>query len=94
MFWRRFKRNGLAVASLIVIGLFTLVAILGYAITPDHTPHCNQQYLELASLKPMSRATFVYISDPSDSASRSVSSRLLAPFTGTPLSSTAIPVYS
>lgn len=57
--WRRFRRNPLSVASLVVIGLFALVAILGYLITPDHTPDCNQQYLELATLKPGSKATFL-----------------------------------
>ena len=55
--WHRFCRNRLSVASLVVIGLFVLVAILGYLVTPDHTPYCNQQYLELATLKPGSRAS-------------------------------------
>ena len=57
--WRRFRRNPLSVASLVVIGLFALVAILGYLITPDPTPFSNQQYLELATLKPGSRATML-----------------------------------
>lgn len=59
LMWRRFRRNPLAVISLAVIGLFALVAVLGYLITPDPTPYCNQQYLELATLKPGSRATFL-----------------------------------
>jgi peptide/nickel transport system permease protein len=66
MAWRRFCRNPLSIASLVVIGLFLLVAILGYLITPDHTPYCNQQYLELATLKPFSKATFL-ITNPTDS---------------------------
>ena len=41
MAWQRFRRNGLSVASLVVIGLFTLTALLGYLITPDPTPYCN-----------------------------------------------------
>ena len=57
--WQRFRRNPLSVASLVVIGLFALVAILGYLITPDPTPFSNQQYLELATLKPGSRATML-----------------------------------
>lgn len=60
MTWHRFCRNKLAVASLWVIGLLAVVALLGYLITPDHTPHCNQQYLELAAQKPMSHATFLH----------------------------------
>ena len=59
MAWRRFKCNPLSVASVVVIGLFALVALLGYLITPDHTPYCNQQYLELATLKPGSSADFL-----------------------------------
>ena len=61
--WHRFCRNRLSVASLVVIGLFVLVAILGYLVTPDHTPYCNQQYLELATLHPGSKATFLCLND-------------------------------
>ncbi len=61
LLWKRFRRNGMAMTSLVIISLFTLVALLGYLITPDHTPHCNQQYLELASLKPLSKASFLCI---------------------------------
>ena len=52
MAWRRFRRNPLSVASLVVIGLFAIVAILGYLITPDQTPFCNHQQLEIALQKP------------------------------------------
>lgn len=61
MVWRRFRKDKMAMASLVVIVLFTLVAMLGYTITPDSTPHCNQQYLELAVQKPMSQARFLYV---------------------------------
>lgn len=60
MMWRRFARNKLAMASLCVIALLAVTALLGYLITPDHTPHCNQQYLELAAQKPLSHATFLH----------------------------------
>ena len=89
MAWRRFRRNPLAVASLVIIGLFILVAILGYLITPDHTPYCNQQYLELATLKPGSRATFLCL-DPKEGGPRVP---LLKRMTkGEPLPYTAIPI--
>ena len=84
MAWRRFRRNPLSIASLVVIALFSLVAILGYLITPDHTPYCNQQYLELATLKPGSKATFLCI-DPVQNTKGSI-------LTGRPLPYTAIPV--
>ena len=84
MAWRRFRRNPLSVASLVVIGLFALVAVLGYLITPDPTPHCNQQYLELATLKPGARATFL-LTDIQGPLKRNM-------FGGTPLPYTATPV--
>lgn len=59
--WRRFKKDKMAMASLVVILLFSLVAMLGYTITPDSTPYCNQQYLELAVQKPMSKARFLNV---------------------------------
>ncbi len=61
MVWRRFRKDKMAMASLVVILLFTLVAVLGYTITPDSTPYCNQQYLELAVQKPMSQARFLHV---------------------------------
>ncbi len=88
--WRRFRRNPLSVASLVVIGLFTLIAILGYLITPDHTPHCNQQYLELTTLKPFSKVQFTYVDDGLPHPRRNPLRRMLV---GEPLPYTAIPTY-
>ena len=88
MVWRRFVRNPLSVASLVVIGLFVVVAILGYLITPDHTPYSNQQYLELATLKPGSKATFIYI-DPTSEKPAPLLKRMVQ---GDPLHCTAIPI--
>lgn len=94
LFWARLRRNPLAVASMVVIGLFTLIALLGYLITPDHTPHCNQQYLELASMKPLSRATFVYVESDSLASAPQGRRPLRTMLKGRPLEATAIPVYS
>ncbi len=87
MAWYRFRRNPLSIASLVVIGFFLLVAFLGYLITPDHTPYCNQQYLELATLKPFSKATFL-LTDPTD-AHTSALKRMIQ---GEPLPYTATPI--
>lgn len=95
---RRFLKDKMAMASVLVIVLFTLVAILGYLITPDHTPCCNQQYLELTTLKPMTKATFLCIETPSiDSVATTESERpstLEKLLNGEPLPYTAIPIYS
>jgi peptide/nickel transport system permease protein len=90
MAWHRFRRNPLSIASLVVIGLFSLVAILGYLITPDHTPYCNQQYLELATLKPFSKATFLITDEEASSSHHSSFLRRMAK--GEPLPYTAIPI--
>jgi peptide/nickel transport system permease protein len=50
--WKKFKRNKLGFASLVFIGFATLVACLGYLITPDSSPFANGQYLELGLKKP------------------------------------------
>lgn len=86
MVWRRFCRNPLSVASLVVIGFFAVVAILGYLITPDPTPHCNQQYLELATLKPGSKATFLCVGDTVPLRRKMISGTAL-PYTAIPISS-------
>ena len=84
--WRRFRRNPLSIAGLGVIGLFFVIALLGYLITPDSTPFCNQQYLELGTLKPGSKTTFLCI-DPKEEVGGSF-------LTGWPLPYTAIPIES
>lgn len=50
--WKRFKREWEGMISLGFILLVVLVSILGYLITPDSTPHCNHQQLEIALRKP------------------------------------------
>lgn len=90
MAWQRFRRNPLSIVSLVVIGIFILVAILGYLITPDHTPYCNQQYLELATLKPGSRATFLCLQDSSQTTHHAPLLSRMAK--GEPLAYTAIPI--
>lgn len=87
--WKRFRHNRLAMTSLAVIVLFTLMALLGYLITPDKTPYCNQQYLELAAMKPFSKADFICIKNP-EAERRSWTETMLF---GQPLPYTAIPIY-
>lgn len=89
--WKRFKKNGLAVASLIVISLFALISILGYLITPDSTPYCNQQYLELTALKPGTKIQFIYIDEGQTTPKGNWFHKMLY---GEPLPYTAIPYYN
>lgn len=50
--WKKLVKNKLAMAALFYIGISTVVALLGYLITPDKTPMANRQMLEIASKKP------------------------------------------
>ena len=45
--WRKFKKNRLGFGSLVFICAVTIIALLGYLITPDSTPYANDQCLEL-----------------------------------------------
>jgi peptide/nickel transport system permease protein len=49
---KRLLHNKSALASISVIVFASLVALLGYLITPDSTPDVNLQFLELATKKP------------------------------------------
>lgn len=59
--WLRLKRDPLAIASGTLILIATIIAVLGYLITPDKTPMANQQYLELATRKPGTRVQFLKV---------------------------------
>jgi len=59
--WEKIKKDRLGITSFFFIFLLTIVAILGYTITPDHTPFCNEQILEIRLLKPGSSVDFVRI---------------------------------
>ena len=50
--WKRFRKEPEGVISLFFILLVIAIAILGYLITPDHTPYCNHQQLEIAIRPP------------------------------------------
>lgn len=50
--------------SLAFIVLVVLVSILGYLITPDHSPHCNHQQLEIALRKPGFTVELLQVQQP------------------------------
>lgn len=50
--WQRFKKEWEGMASLGFIVLVIVIAVLGYLITPDATPYCNHQQLEIALQTP------------------------------------------
>ena len=46
--WKKFKKESQGMVSIIYIGIVIVIAILGYLITPDDSPYCNRQQLEIA----------------------------------------------
>ena len=62
--WKRFKKEWEGMISLAFIVLVVLVSILGYLITPDHSPHCNHQQLEIALRKPGFSVELLQVQQP------------------------------
>jgi len=50
--WQKFKKEKQGVISMGFIILVVIVSVLGYLITPDPTPYCNHQQLEISLKKP------------------------------------------
>jgi len=50
--WQKLIRNSWAAGGAIIILVAIIIACLGYLVTPDKTPQCNQQFIELAAKKP------------------------------------------
>ncbi|MHC1775737.1 MAG: ABC transporter permease [Lentimicrobium sp.] len=59
--WEKLRKNRTAVVSMVIILLATLVAALGYLITPDSSPFANEQHLEIAACKPGFRVQVLLI---------------------------------
>ena len=77
--------------SLSFILLLVLAGMLGYLITPDHTPYANEQFPELAAKPPGFSITMLLIEKNELHLSRSMPFRMLA---GQKNSFVKIPVYS
>ncbi len=89
--------NPLAVISLLVILIFTVIAILGYAITPDSSPYANEQHLEIAVKKPGFKVKMlkVYDSESIDqNAKLQQQSFIKTILFGKPITTTNIPIYN
>lgn len=50
--WSRFRRNPSAIFGTVVMGLFILIALLGYTITPDKTRNADMQAVEIQAMPP------------------------------------------
>jgi peptide/nickel transport system permease protein len=59
--WRNFRKNTVSLAALCIIFVAMILAITGYLITPDSTPHANLQILEIATQKPGFRVNILKV---------------------------------
>lgn len=62
--WQKFKKDKTGIISLAFIILVAIVALLGYLITPDPTPYCNSQHLEIALRKPGFKVNMLHVKLP------------------------------
>jgi peptide/nickel transport system permease protein len=75
--WRRFKKNKPAIFGMCVIQLATIMAILGYLISPDQTPNVNEQIPELALKNPGFQVTLLALRKNRTIAQRSLIGKML-----------------
>jgi len=75
--WHKLKRNPLAYVPMIVIGLFVFFAIVGYLITPDKTPFCNKQILEINNQRPGASVQMIKIRRNENIENKNFISRML-----------------
>lgn len=65
-FLRKFRKNKLAVAGFVFIGLMTLIALSGYLFLPDASTAANKMQLSLALKSPGFRTDFVVLQPVQD----------------------------
>lgn len=85
-----FSRNKSAVAGVIIIFFFLIIALFGYLISPDSSHHANRMILELASKSPGYQVNVIEISS-NDMAHQSFFQKMIS---GINSSSVIIPVAS
>ena len=73
----RFLRNPLSVGGMLVILLALLTGLAGYLITPDGSPHANQQHIEIAARKPGFRVSVLKLRKNEKRSVRSWPARML-----------------
>lgn len=77
MAWHKLKRNPLAYIPMLVIGIFVFFAIAGYLITPDETPYCNKQILEINNQRPGFKVEILKIRRNENIEQKNIFSRML-----------------
>ncbi len=89
--WRKFRKNKQGMFLLCFLVIVTIIATLGYLITPDSTPYANEQILEIRLMKPMSKVSVLQVSKNHPVEKRNILKKMLygqtAFYTSVPISS-------
>ena len=59
--WQKLKSNKMSFAALLFIVFCIFLGVFSVALSPDKTPLANQMHIELATLKPFTKVTFLEI---------------------------------
>ncbi len=59
--WKRLLKSRLTVIAMCFTLLASIIALLGYLVTPDNTPFANQQYIEISAQPPGFKAHMLKI---------------------------------
>jgi len=89
--WIRLLKNKPAIASLIVICIAIMLAIIGPSIAPDKTPDADDQILELANVNPGFSTKMLLVQKNREEKAPSLLSRI---FLGTENPNEMIPINS
>ncbi|HEX3006186.1 MAG TPA: ABC transporter permease [Bacteroidales bacterium] len=76
-FWKRFKKNKLALFSLYFIFFCFLLSVFGYWVVPDNSPDANTQHLSLAAKDPFFKVRMLRITNNEPSANTNIFKTLL-----------------
>lgn len=82
-------KDPLSLISICVIGLFALLALFSYFISPDSTPFANEQHLEIAVKKPGFKVDMLQIENKTVKETNWIEHLLF----GSPSKYTSIPIY-
>jgi ABC-type dipeptide/oligopeptide/nickel transport system permease subunit len=87
--WLRLKKNKGALIGIVIIFMFTLVAIFAYVIAPDNASNANSQIVEIGRKKP--GATQLFYVQQNGGTATSFGTKLLD---GVANANTLIPIHS
>lgn len=75
--WRRFRKNRLALLGIGIIIVSIIISILGYLITPDSTPQCNDMVIQLGPQSPGFNCDMLLMKKDKEAEQRGILGKML-----------------